>query len=433
MHWTKAHDDIAKRLLEAGADLHSQGGYYGNALNAACSHGYVDVVEILLGKGANINAAAGKDVLRPLQYAACGGHERIVQQLLNQGASITPIETETTLQPALFDGHGNVARLLLENGTNLTMKPDSLLHYCTSLAMAASQGYADIVDLLIAKGASINVQSPNKRCALSEATRNGHTKIVRRLLQGGAEVNVTYNSPLLLASSEGNNEILDLLIQAGADVNLASSNTSGLYRGDGNGIQLAAANRHADAVEMLLQIGADIYSTIGDSALQRALDDKHEKVVRLLLENGADMATLRDDVHKVLRLACYGGHDAIVDYAIQQGADVNALGDPSGSPIQAASANGHMSTVKKLLERGAHVNNTARFWSALQQASHGGHTNVVSFYWIMGRNLVLGLRNALAVARTVAIASARPSLVATDTLKDIVGIMLHLPAKQPTA
>jgi ankyrin repeat protein len=46
-------------LLEKGADVNAQGGYFGNALQAASSGGHDSVVTLLLDKGADVNAQGG--------------------------------------------------------------------------------------------------------------------------------------------------------------------------------------------------------------------------------------------------------------------------------------------------------------------------------------------------------------------------------------
>ena len=46
-------------LLDAGANINAQGGYWGNALQAASEQGQYQVVQMLLEKGADINAQGG--------------------------------------------------------------------------------------------------------------------------------------------------------------------------------------------------------------------------------------------------------------------------------------------------------------------------------------------------------------------------------------
>jgi ankyrin repeat protein len=60
----RGHEAVVKLLLDKGADVNAQGGYYGNALQAASSGGYKTpssgghkaVVKLLLDKGAHSNA-----------------------------------------------------------------------------------------------------------------------------------------------------------------------------------------------------------------------------------------------------------------------------------------------------------------------------------------------------------------------------------------
>jgi ankyrin repeat protein len=46
------HDQIVQRLLEKGADINMQGGYYGNAQQAASARGRDQIVQLLLENGA---------------------------------------------------------------------------------------------------------------------------------------------------------------------------------------------------------------------------------------------------------------------------------------------------------------------------------------------------------------------------------------------
>ena len=48
--------EVCRLLLEKGADVNAQGGFYGNALQAASYNGHRAVVELLLERGADVNA-----------------------------------------------------------------------------------------------------------------------------------------------------------------------------------------------------------------------------------------------------------------------------------------------------------------------------------------------------------------------------------------
>lgn len=68
-----------KVLLDEGANVNAQGGEDGNALYAASKGGHEKVVQMLLDKSADVNA---------LQAASSRGCEKVVQMLLDKGANV---------------------------------------------------------------------------------------------------------------------------------------------------------------------------------------------------------------------------------------------------------------------------------------------------------------------------------------------------------
>ncbi|PVH90087.1 hypothetical protein DM02DRAFT_548438, partial [Periconia macrospinosa] len=63
----------------------AQGGFYGNALQAASRRGHEQIVRRLLDKGADINAQGGF-YGNALQAASSGGQEQIMMLLQDNGA-----------------------------------------------------------------------------------------------------------------------------------------------------------------------------------------------------------------------------------------------------------------------------------------------------------------------------------------------------------
>ena len=54
------HNKIVELLLNKGADVNAQGGFYSNALYAASLGGHDKIVDLLLNKGADVNAKGGR-------------------------------------------------------------------------------------------------------------------------------------------------------------------------------------------------------------------------------------------------------------------------------------------------------------------------------------------------------------------------------------
>jgi len=92
----------------------------------------------------------------------------------------------------------------------------------TALHMAASWGYEEIVELLVAKGADVNARGSGwyRRTPLHYAVFS--EEVIALLIAGGADVNARDRkgrTPLHLAAQAGEAEAVRLLIAAGADIN----------------------------------------------------------------------------------------------------------------------------------------------------------------------------------------------------------------------
>src|SRR5947209_3250242 len=76
---------FARKLVELGADVNSQGGRYGNPLQAAALTGNSEIVRLLLERKAKVNARGGY-FGNPLQAAGISGDCETVRLLLDHGA-----------------------------------------------------------------------------------------------------------------------------------------------------------------------------------------------------------------------------------------------------------------------------------------------------------------------------------------------------------
>uniref|UniRef100_A0A8H7TTB6 Nephrocystin 3-like N-terminal domain-containing protein n=1 Tax=Bionectria ochroleuca TaxID=29856 RepID=A0A8H7TTB6_BIOOC len=114
---TWGHLDIAQMLIQKGANINAQGGKYGNALHAALEEGHLDIAQMLIQKGADINAQGGK-YGNALQAALEEGHLYIAQILIQKGADIHAQGGEygNALQATSAQGHLDIAQMLIQKG-----------------------------------------------------------------------------------------------------------------------------------------------------------------------------------------------------------------------------------------------------------------------------------------------------------------------------
>jgi Protein kinase domain/Ankyrin repeats (3 copies) len=175
-----------KSLLEEGADVNAQGGYYGNALQAAaCIWGNKEVVLLLFEKGADVNAQGGY-YGNALQAAACiWGNKEVVLLLLEKGANVNAQGGHhgSALQAAVVSGDKEVVLLLLEKGANVNVQGG---YYGNALQAAACSGDKEVVLLLLEKGANVNAQGGHHGSALQAARASGRDETALLLLEKGA-------------------------------------------------------------------------------------------------------------------------------------------------------------------------------------------------------------------------------------------------------
>jgi ankyrin repeat protein len=92
----------------------------------------------------------------------------------------------TSLKNAIQNNKIKIVKSLLKNGEN----PNSILdnNQTTSLCIASTEGYIEIVKLLLEHGADVNLSNNNKDSPLHCASYNGHIEIVKLLLNYNANI-----------------------------------------------------------------------------------------------------------------------------------------------------------------------------------------------------------------------------------------------------
>lgn len=191
-------------------------------LIAAADRGDTDALRRLLADGAEINARdeRGRTAVLAATY---GHHTAAVQTLIQAGADIN-IRDERLDNPFLYagaEGLIDILRLTIDAGADpaLTNRFGG-----TALIPACERGHVEVVELLLTR-TRVNVNHINNLgwTALLEAivlSDGGppHQEIVRLLIAHGADVNIADKqnvTPLQHARSRGYTVIAQLLEQAG--------------------------------------------------------------------------------------------------------------------------------------------------------------------------------------------------------------------------
>ena len=100
--------EVLQILLENGANINAESGFYGNALSGASFIGHVEVVRLLLENGANVNAKGGyyRNAL------SCNGYLELVRILAEKEADVDA-KSGVALRRAAEEGRIAVMRLNL--------------------------------------------------------------------------------------------------------------------------------------------------------------------------------------------------------------------------------------------------------------------------------------------------------------------------------
>ena len=198
---------ILETALAEGVDAHRMDIYGRVPLHYASIHGHVAMIAGLLrASPASLNST-DHDSFTPLIHAIVHHHLDCVTELLAHGAQINPTRESDHIPLNLACQYGDIAitKLLLEKGATILSdaeglypqhlvarkggSPDMLLvlqqhgadldqrdkvYQWTPLFHAASEGFKDCVQVLIARGADVDIMDEKGLSAMYYATWEGH-------------------------------------------------------------------------------------------------------------------------------------------------------------------------------------------------------------------------------------------------------------------
>ena len=433
--------EVVRELCRRGADVEAEKVTGGTALHSAADANQTAVVQVLVEEcGADANRLLMKDTT-PLYLAAQRGFTGVVQVLLRLGATpnfvmpqgktsthMIPVSGEgsggfypvkntevgngaTALHAAVENGHLEAARALLEGGA----VQSNSMEGATPLVIALQYRHPHIALLLLEDGRPdphLDAQVPtDDSSALLVAVTSGYTEVVARLLERGADPNISTRrgvTPLAQAAARRQDTLVELLLRAGASVGslhqavaagspalvrqvlaaVPGAERAGVLAAREDGmtvLHLAVKARNKEVVELLLKEGAEVGAVVestGATALHLAALQGGLEVVHLLLERGARLeARAGDSLYRAmpLYLAAQHGHSGVVEALVAAGADPNRrLWRMDATPLHAAADGGHRGAAAALLQLGASPH--TRNWNgvtALGLAAMAGRVEVV--------------------------------------------------------
>jgi ankyrin repeat protein len=240
--------DLVRRLLDRGVDVNAEWG--GTALMSAAYYGNLDILKLLIERGANVHAV-NKEGETALHYGARGLRPsiKIVGTLLGSGAQVNA-----------QDHNGRTA---LMNGLDSR----------------------EVTQSLLAQGADVRLRTKDGDTALAYAAGRDMLWLIKPLIDRGADVNTSNKdgeTPLMWASgaidSVDKPQMAQMLIDNGADLNAADKNGT-------TALMFAAQKGLASTARTLLQAHAQPMrkNKKGQTALDIARTRGEEAIVKLLV------------------------------------------------------------------------------------------------------------------------------------------------------
>jgi ankyrin repeat protein len=253
---------------------------YNASFLQACEVGDLKNAEILLAKGANIDA--NTNGCTALKMAVMRKKDDVVKWLLEHGA----VPQDSLLHESVAIKRVATAQLLLRHGARIDLK----LLGVTPLIRASKKGLRDMVEMLLKEGASVNSTGAIRVTALYAAVQGGHFEIVQELVAHGAKLDVRQNEnndvALLCALRKGFDSIAYFLIENGADIHLKEK---GFWSQQSTALHLAAKGGCLRSMELLLDKGMDVNAKdhLKFTPLDYAVTLEAPTAAKLLLDNGA--------------------------------------------------------------------------------------------------------------------------------------------------
>lgn len=196
-------EEMVKRLIEKGADIHAKDSNGLTSFHWCCNTNKIETAKLLLKLGAAINSR-DNDGRTPLHFPCHSGSVDIVKMLLEEGADVNCKSNSgrTPLHKACSNGQIEVAKMLLAKNADVLAKDSSgrtAIHWC------CLNGHTDIFSLLVENGANICETNDYGWTPLHKACYNGHKAICLLLVSEGADIDCEDNdgdTPLDIVESD---------------------------------------------------------------------------------------------------------------------------------------------------------------------------------------------------------------------------------------
>ena len=352
IHKVVKQGDLEKvrAMLEENPELINTQDTQGNTpLHLAAYKGYMEVAELLIAEGADVNCR-NKHGDTPIHYAAKGGQKNIIEFFLSKevDVNITDYHGRTPLHHAVSWEHKDTVQYLLERGADISGEDQwgtFPIHY------AAFATDNTIFDLLVARGAEIDVTNNDGATPLHYAVRIGSPNILERSIQEGMDVNAVDGfgkTPLNWAAADGQLDSVKYLLDKAKKAKFADPL-------DRTPFHSASFRGHLPILEYIISRGKDPHKTdaSGRTPLHWAIWGGQKQAAELLIAGRSEVDTPDIDGRTPLHMAAVKGHVELAGLLLDKNAEINTRDKADRSALDFARQYMHPVFAKLLVAHGA--------------------------------------------------------------------------------
>lgn len=308
----------------------------------AVSYASLEILDLILKAGANPNIPGGKlPTTIGIPYTCQNLKFREKVSFNGADAIIRGVSSLTPLQVACGQGNLPVILRLIEAGVDVNatsiyrhethpIEPYPREIYPSPLWIAAEEGDADIVDVLLAHGAKLYEFDDSCGDPLRVASEKGNLAVVEKLVLAGFDVDHPggrFGTALYAACFWRQLDVARFLLEHHADPNITireslDSVSSALRTAC---TRDKSEESHLDLAALLLDNGADPNLC---NPLHLAFALRDTEAISLLVERGAAMNLKTPELETILMTAVRSDDAAMVRLAIEYGSVINETAHP---------------------------------------------------------------------------------------------------------
>ena len=317
---SKYSDDPARELLEVIAN--GDAVVLNRVLQEMSSIERACVLKAATVNSHSLGCARGDTALHyavSLDYCSCD----VLNCLIENGADVNVRKEYSKRTPLMIAAHCknlNAVEFLLKHGAIVDVQDKrnkSSLHYGVEGALLSGDTSFDVVSCLLNHGADINAPMNGKYTALMMACRSQHVRLVKFLLQQGANVQVKdkdgktalhFACELTLTWKPASCDLLNCLTENGADINA-------LRKDNRTPLMVASSCGGVDQITFLIKRGANVHlqDKNGDTALHHAARNMNNslEIVCALTAAGASQMCNNQGLTPLLVASSIGNNAAV--------------------------------------------------------------------------------------------------------------------------